>query len=96
MQGFSNDNGSPLALSYAVPETNITVEITGYANGQYVVRLLGPQQSTMIEEKEDICQSPLISVSVLGHQCFGEEYDVPAWKVRESLMERIKWSPSLD
>lgn len=94
MHAFDEDNHSPLALSYVVPETNVTVEITGYANGQYVVRLYG-QQSPVVADKE-VIQSPLVSVSVLGHHCFGERYDVPAWKVRESLMERIKWNVGLD
>lgn len=86
-----NNSSSPMNLSFVVPETNVTVDVTGYANGQYVVRLLGSQCS-FGEEKE----TPLVAVSVSGHECFGERYDVPAWKVRESLMERIGWHQGLD
>lgn len=86
-----DESSNPLNLSFIVPETNVTVDITGYANGQYVVRLIG-QQGSFGEEKE----TPLIALSILGHDCFGERYDVPAWKVRESLMERIGWYQGLD
>jgi hypothetical protein len=88
MHAYESPVSSPLSLSYLVSETGVTVEITGYDNGQYVVRLLGPQ---MMGENE----SALISVNLLG-KCFGERCDVPAWKVRESLMERINYNHSLD
>src|SRR5271169_1030133 len=32
-----DESSSPLNLSFLVPETNVTVEVTGYVNGQYVV-----------------------------------------------------------
>jgi hypothetical protein len=88
------DPSSPMSLSYLVPETNVTVEVTGYANEQYVIRLLG-QQNLLEEDKAGI-NSPLIAVSILGHQCDGERYDVPAWKIRESLLERIGWNREID
>jgi hypothetical protein len=86
-----DQSSSPLNLSFIVPETNITVEVTGYANEQYVVRLLG-QQWIYGEEKE----TPLVAVSILGHHCFGERRDVPAWKVKEALMEKIACDQGLD
>jgi hypothetical protein len=73
-------------FSYGVPETNITVEVTGYANEQYVVRLLGQQGFEGDNE-----MSPLVAVSVHGNESDGQRYDVPAWKVRETLVERIGW-----
>lgn len=89
------DISSPMSLSYVVPETNVTVEVTGYANEQYVIRLLG-QQNLLEEDKGNGNSSPLIAVSILGHQCDGERYDVPAWKIRESLLERIGWNREID
>ena len=77
---------SPLMLSYQVPETKITVEVTGYANEQYVIRLLRQQG---FEEDEEM--SPLVAVSVHGNESDGQRYDVPAWKIRETLAERIGW-----
>jgi len=73
-------------FSYQVPETNITFEVTGYVNEQYVVRLLGQQGFD-----EDMEMSPLVAVSVHGNESDGQRYDVPAWKVRETLVERIEW-----
>lgn len=83
--GFSKYS-SPLKFSYEVAETNITIEVTGYANEQYVVRLLG--QHGFEAQKE---MSPLVAVSVHGNESDGQRYDVPAWKVRETLAERIGW-----
>lgn len=80
-----------MTLTFLVPETNVTFEVTGYANGQFVLRLLG-QQNWFGEEK----MKPLVAVSILGHECFGEKFDVPAWKVRECLMEKIGWHQGLD
>src|SRR5438046_3054910 len=85
---INDEFSSPVTLSFVVQETNVTLEVTGYANGQYVVRLLGQQESDK--------WTPLVAVSVLGHECFGEMYDVPAWKVRETLMEKIGWHQGLD
>lgn len=74
-------------MRYFVPETNITVEVTGYANGQFVVRL---QQSD-----EGLSPGrPLVAVSISGR---GDgRMEVPAWKVRENLMERVAWNRDLD
>jgi hypothetical protein len=80
---------NPLILSYAVPDSGVVVQVTGYANGQYVVRIFSAPEGQRPE-------SPLVAVSVLGHECFGEVKDVPAWKVRETLLERIGWSQMLD
>ena len=80
---------NPLILSYAVPDSGVVLQVTGYANGQYVVRIFSAQEGERPE-------SPLVAVSVLGHECFGEVNEVPAWKVRESLLERIQWSNGLD
>ena len=88
---FNDASSSPMTLTFLVEETNVTVEVTGYANGQFVLRLLA-QQNSFGEEK----MTPLVAVSILGHECFGEKFDVPAWKVRESLMERIGWHQGLD
>lgn len=90
MHAMSPGKNSPTMLSYVVPETNVVVEVTGYVNGQYVVRLLGRG----LDEVED--DPPLISMSILGHRADGESYDVPAWKVRETLMEKIAWNKHLD
>jgi hypothetical protein len=87
--GFTN-YASPMTLSYEVEETNVTVQVTAYANEQYVVRLLG-QQGYDDEEK-----SPLVAISVLGNESDGQRYDVPAWKVRETLLERIEWDKHLE
>jgi hypothetical protein len=80
---------NPLILSYAVPDSGVVVQVTGYANGQYVVRIFSAHEGQRPE-------SPLVAVSVLGHECFGEVKEVPAWKVREALLERIGWSQMLD
>ena len=88
---FNEESSCPMSLTFLVEETNVTVEVTGYANGQFVLRLLG-QQNSFGEEKI----TPLIAVSISGHECFGEKFEVPAWKVRESLMERIGWHQGFD
>ena len=90
LHALSPGKNSPSTLSYVVPETNVVVEVTGYINGQYVVRLLGGGTEGLGDEE------PLISVSILGHQCDGEIYDVPAWKVRETLIEKIAWNQGLE
>src|SRR5579859_7628829 len=42
----------PMTLLYFVPETNVCVQITGYANGQYVVRIMGQQSSPVLAGEE--------------------------------------------
>jgi hypothetical protein len=95
LYAFDPTKSSPLTLFYFVPETNVTVQITGYANGQYVVRLLG-QQISLVENKEVRYDLPLVAVSICGSPGDGERQDVPAWKVRETLMERIEWDKELE
>jgi hypothetical protein len=94
LYAFDPTKSSPMTLFYFVPETNVTVQITGYANGQYVVRLLGQQTSSV--DRETRSDSPLVAVSICGSPIDGERQDVPAWKVRETLMERIEWDKQLE
>jgi hypothetical protein len=82
------EDSGPATLRYFVPETNITVEVTGYTNGQYVVRL---QQNT-----DGLSHGkPLVAVSIYGRGD-GGRMEFPARKVRESLMERVAWNRDLD
>ena len=76
-----------MTLRYIVPETNVTVEVTGYDNGQFVVRLQ--------QYGEGVSGGmPLVAVSINGR---GDgRTEVPAWKVRESLMERVAWNRELE
>jgi hypothetical protein len=78
---------TPLTLCYFARETDITVQITGYANGQYVVRLLGPQGCA-----GDI---PLVAVSVSEYRNGGQWQDVPTWRIREKLIEKVEWDQGL-
>jgi hypothetical protein len=88
----TNKATSPLTVRYLVPETSVMLHVTGYANDQYVVRLTNQQTShTNIENRP-----PLITVSIGGDCYDGQSKDVPAWKVRETLLERIKWNQLLD
>jgi hypothetical protein len=86
----------PLTLLYFVPETNVCVQITGYANGQYVVRILGQQQISPFERQKREYEVPLVTVTIYACQYDGEWQDVPAWKVREKLMERVDWDRELE
>jgi hypothetical protein len=79
---------TPLTMSYFAQETNITVQITMYSNGQHVVRLLGRQEGVGQE-------SPLVAVSVQGYRCDGKWQEVPVWKVRERLIEKVEWDQGL-
>jgi hypothetical protein len=91
---LSMDKASPMTVYYLVPETSVSLQVTGYANDQYVVRLLG--QKGPSGEMGNDSPSPLIAVCISGHQHDGISKDVPAWKVRETLMERIQWNKNLD
>lgn len=86
----------PLTLLYFVPETNVCVQITGYANGQYVVRILGQQQNSPFKSQKQEYEVPLVTVTIYACQYDGEWQDVPAWKVREKLMERVDWDRELE
>jgi hypothetical protein len=82
-EAFSpRENTVPVTLCYSVPETNVAVEVTGYANGQFVVRVF--------------CEAagPVVAVNVRGGGVQKEE--IPAWKVRETILERIAWDRELD
>lgn len=87
-----------MTLLYFVPETNVCVQITGYANGQYVVRIMGQQISPVVagEEQRGGYETPLVAVNIYACQYHGEWQDVPAWKVREILMERVDWDKELE
>jgi hypothetical protein len=85
-----------MTLLYFVPETNVCVQVTGYANGQYVVRILGQQISPVAECQRGNYDTPLVAVNVYACQYDGEWQDVPAWKVREKLMERVDWDKELE
>jgi len=78
---------TPLTLCYFARETNITVQITGYANGQYVVRLLGRQGGCG--------DMPLVAVSVSEYRKGGEWQDVPTWRIRQKLIEKVEWDQGL-
>ena len=92
-----------MVLFYLVPETGVTLQITGYANGQFVVRLLTETFASALnghdasEAKRTREREPVVAISVCGGWNYdGESVDVPAWKVREALMERIIWNRYLD
>jgi len=78
-----------MTLLYFARGTNITVEITGYSNGQYVVRLLGRQLA------DENLERALVAVSISDYQCDGEWQDVPCRKVREMLAEKVEWDQEL-
>lgn len=83
------ERSGPMMLRYIVPETNVVVEVTGYANGQFVIRL--QQNSEGLSEGD-----PLVAVSIPAVRGDGRIQEVPAWKVRETLMERISWNRELE
>jgi hypothetical protein len=86
-----------MALFYLVPETGVTVQVTGYANGQFVVRLLAKQTNEVRGKEGEGEREPVVAISVSGGIDYeGESMDVPAWKVRETLIERIIWNRNLD
>ena len=88
----------PMTLMYFVPETNVCVHITGYANGQYVVRIMGQQISpvAVVAEEQREYDVPLVAVNIYACHYDGGCQDVPAWKVREKLMERVDWDKELE
>ena len=90
------NSSKPMTLLYFVPETNVCVQITGYTNGQYVVRIMGQQTSPVMEYQKQGYEIPLVAVNIYACQYDGEWQDVPAWKVREKLMERVDWDKELE
>jgi len=86
---------TPLTLSYFVGETNITVQITGYSNGQYVVRLLLGRQLCGDNECHMMGEIPLVAVSFADYRCDGEWQNLPVRSVREKLIEKVEWDQLL-
>ena len=96
LQAQEPKSSNPMTLLYFVPETNVCVQITGYANGQYVIRIMGQPVSPTTEYRHQGYDVPLVAVNIYDCQYDGEWQDVPAWKVREKLMERVDWDKELE
>ena len=61
-----------------------------------MVGILGQQQNSPFESQKQDYEVPLVTVTIYACQYDGEWQDVPAWKVREKLMERVDWDRELE